>query len=337
MEHILENKNPRFSVIGGGSWATAIVKLLTRNKRKVCWYMRSQSAIDHIVKYQHHPSYLPSVELDTELLDISSDMNYVAGYGEVVIFAIPSAYFLDEVAKLDVDLKGKLIVSAVKGFVGDDHITIAEYFNQVHSIPFDRIGVLSGPCHAEEVSRERLSYITVSSKHMKVSEYLCGFLQNYFIKAIPGTDIYGVEYAAALKNIYAIAAGICVGLNYGDNFLAVLISNAFGEMKRFINATHADNNRDTTNSAYLGDLLVTCYSQFSRNRTFGLMIGKSYSVKTAQLEMKQVVEGYYAVKAIHEINKKYNVSMPIADAVYAILYDHWYADAVIEELTKKLK
>lgn len=337
MKQILENGNPKFSVIGGGSWATAIVKLLTRNKRRVCWYMRNQKAIDHIIQYQHHPSYLPSVELDTELLDISSDINYVADYGEILIFAIPSAYFLSEVEHLNVDLSGKLIVSAVKGFVGENHITIAEYFNQVHNIPFDKLGVLSGPCHAEEVSRERLSYITVSSKHMEVSEYLAGFLKNHFINVVPGTDIYGVEYAAALKNIYAIAAGICVGLNYGDNFLAVLISNAFGEMKRFINATHADNNRDTTNSAYLGDLLVTCYSQFSRNRTFGVMIGKSYSVKTAQLEMKQVVEGYYAVKAIHQINKKYNVDMPIADAVYAILYDHWYAESVIKVLRNKLK
>lgn len=337
MKRILENGDPKFSVIGGGSWATAIVKLLTRNGREVRWYMRNQTAIDHIRKYQHHPSYLPSVELDIERLDISSDMNYVASEGEILIFAIPSAYFMDEIRNLTVDISEKMIVSAVKGFVGDDHITIAEYFNQVHHIPFDRLGVLSGPCHAEEVSRERHSYITVSSKHMEVSEYLSEFFKNHYINVVPGTDIYGVEYAAALKNIYAIAAGICVGLNYGDNFLAVLISNSFGEMKRFINATHADDKRDTTNSAYLGDLLVTCYSQFSRNRTFGVMIGKSYSVKTAQLEMKQVVEGYYAVKAIHEINQKFNVDMPIADAVYSILYDHWYTDAVINVLRSKLK
>jgi glycerol-3-phosphate dehydrogenase (NAD(P)+) len=337
MKRIIENGDPKFSVIGGGSWATAIVKLLTRNGRKVRWYMRSQSAIDHIRKYQHHPSYLPSVELDIEKLDMSSDMNYVAGEGEILIFAIPSAYFMSEIQNLTTDISDKMIVSAVKGFVGEDYITIAEYFNQVHNIPFDRLGVLSGPCHAEEVSRERHSYITISSKHIEVSEYLSGFFKNHYINVVPGTDIYGVEYAAALKNIYAIAAGICVGLNYGDNFLAVLISNAFGEMKRFINATHADINRDTTNSAYLGDLLVTCYSQFSRNRTFGVMIGKSYSVKTAQLEMKQVVEGYYAVKAIHEINQRYNVDMPIADAVYSILYDHWYTDAVINVLRSKLK
>lgn len=337
MKSIIENEDPKFSVIGGGSWATAIVKLLTRNGRNVKWYMRNQNAIDHILKHQHHPTYLPSVELDIEKLDISSDMNYVVEGGDILIFVIPSAYFMSEIQNLKADLKDKLIISAVKGFVGEDHITIAEYFHQVHNIPFDKIGVLSGPCHAEEVSRERHSYITISSKHMEVSKYLAEFFKNYYINAVPGTDIYGVEYAAALKNIYAIAAGICVGLNYGDNFLAVLISNAFGEMKRFINATHADEKRDTTNSAYLGDLLVTCYSQFSRNRTFGVMIGKSYSVKTAQLEMKQVVEGYYAVKAIHEINQKYNVDMPIADAVYSILYDHWYTDAVINVLRSKLK
>jgi glycerol-3-phosphate dehydrogenase (NAD(P)+) len=298
--------------------------------------MRSQNAIDHIVKYQHHPSYLPSVELDTELLDISSDINYVAGYGEVVIFAIPSAYFLDEVAKLVVDLKGKLIVSAVKGFVGEDHITIAEYFNQVHNVPFDRIGIISGPCHAEEVSMERLSYLTLTSKHIEVARALCEVFACKYIKTTPSTDIYGVEFAAALKNIYAIAAGICHGLGYGDNFMAVLMTNAFNELATFLNATHPDSNRVVKSAAYLGDLLVTGYSQFSRNRTFGNMIGKGYSVKSAQVEMTMVAEGYYASKCIHEINKEYRIDMPIAEAVYLILYEERYPPFVIKQLTEEL-
>lgn len=337
MKRFIDNPTPRISVIGGGSWATALVKLLSKNGKKVWWYMRNDISIAHIYKHKHHPTYLPSVELDTDLLDISSDINYVVSSGDILIFAIPSAYFMGEMESLMVSLERKLIVSAVKGFVSENYITIAEYFNRFHNTPFDRIGVISGPCHAEEVSRERVSYITISSKHIEVAEYLSTFFKTYYINVVAGTDIYGVEYAAALKNIYAIASGICVGLNSGDNFLSVLISNAAGEMQRFLNATHPDKGRDITNSAYLGDLLVTCYSQFSRNRTFGLMIGKSYSVRSAHLEMKQVVEGYYAVKAIHEINRRYNIQMPIADSVYSILYENRYPEAVIKVLRSRLK
>lgn len=337
MNDILKNNNPQISVIGGGSWATAIVNLLTSNGRDIMWYMRSQEAIDHIRKFKHHPSYLTALELDTEMIRMSSDITEVVMRGDILIFAVPSAYFLSEVEKISCYLDDKIIISAVKGFVSDKHLTIAEYFHTVHKIPFDRLGVISGPCHAEEVSMERLSYITISSKHMAVSEYLCRFFTNYYIRTVPGTDIYGVEYAAALKNVYAVAAGICIGLGYGDNFMAVLITNAFNEMKDFINLTHPDKERITTHSAYLGDLLVTCYSQFSRNRTFGGMIGKGYSVSTAQLEMKQVAEGYYASKAIHEINIKLKMKMPVADAVHDILHGKRFAATVMKELTEKLK
>ena len=228
------------------------------------------------------------------------------------------------------------LISAVKGFVGDRYQTVAEYFHHDHKVPFDRIGVISGPCHAEEVGMERLSYITLSSKHQKVAEYLCGFFRNHYVNTIAGTDIYGVEYAAALKNVYAIAAGICYGIGYGDNFMAVLIASCFREMKEFINATNPDERRNTSRSAYLGDLLVTCNSPFSRNRNFGSMLGKGYSVQTAMLEMNQVAEGLYASKAIHEINGKYGVDMPIADAVYSILYGKKHPVQVMRRLEDSL-
>lgn len=336
MTDILKNSEPRISIIGGGSWATALVNLLTSNGRELMWYLRSEAAIDHIRKYQHHPSYLTAVELDTDRIRMSSDITEVVMKGDILIFAIPSAYFISEVEKISCHFDDKLIISAVKGFVSDKHLTIAEYFHNIHKIPFDRLGVISGPCHAEEVSMERLSYITISSKHMAVSEYLCTFFKNHYIRTVPGTDIYGVEYAAALKNVYAVATGICVGLGYGDNFMAVLITNAFNEMKDFINLTHPDRSRITTHSAYLGDLLVTCYSQFSRNRTFGGMIGKGYSVTTAQIEMKQVAEGYFACREIHEINRKLKMNMPVADAVYEILYEKRFASTVMKELIEKL-
>jgi glycerol-3-phosphate dehydrogenase (NAD(P)+) len=336
MNLLLSKINPQFAVVGGGSWATALVNLLSGNGREIRWYVRRKEVIDYVLKYGHHPSYIPAAELDTRRIYMSNDINEVISDADIVIFAVPSAYFIDEIKKINVSYENKLLLSAVKGFVSDEHLTVAEYFHRVHNIPFDRLGVISGPCHAEEVAMNRLSYITISSKYNNVSSYVCQFFKNYFIHTISGTDIYGVEYAAALKNVYAVAAGICHGLGYGDNFMAVLITNSFNEMKDFINFTHPDK-RTTTSSAYLGDLLVTCYSQFSRNRTFGGMIGKGYSVNAAQIEMKQVAEGYFATKSIFEINKKLKMKMPVAEAVYSILYDNKVASAVMKELTNKLK
>lgn len=332
-EYAVEMKDdPVLGIIGGGSWATALVKLLTDNGRQLNWYMRDTGAIEHIEQYHHHSKYLPSVELDADSFAITNDINYVVSESDILIFAIPSAYFLKEVGRITASYEGKLLISAVKGFVGDRYLTIAEYFHHDHGVPFDRIGVISGPCHAEEVGMQRLSYITLSSKYIEVAEYLCGFFRNHYVNTIACTDIYGVEYAAALKNVYAIAAGICYGCGYGDNFMAVLIASCFREMKEFINVTNPDTRRNTSMSAYLGDLLVTCNSPFSRNRNFGRMLGKGYSVRTAILEMNQVAEGYYATKAIHEINRKFQVSMPIADTVYSVLYGNDNAVEAMREL-----
>lgn len=336
MTNFLTNVNPTFGVIGNGSWATALVKLLSGNGREVKWYIRKREVIDFINKYQHSPTYIPSAELDIRHISMTDDINSVVVESDILIFAIPSAYLISEVEKITASFDGKIILSAVKGFVSSDYLTVAEYFNTNFKIPFDRIGIISGPCHAEEVAMERLSYITISSKYSEISNYICQFFKNHFIKTISGTDIYGVEYAAALKNVYAVAAGICHGLGYGDNYMAVLITNSFNEMKAFINLTHPDK-RTTTSSAYLGDLLVTCYSQFSRNRTFGGMIGKGYSVKTAMLEMKQIAEGYYSTKAIREINLRLNMNLPVAEAVYEILYGNRPAYRVMKELENRLK
>lgn len=336
MKDILLNNNPQLAVIGGGSWATALVKLLTDNGHNILWYLRNNETISYINSFQHNPTYLRAVELDTSKIQMSSDINEVVERGQVIIFAIPSAFFYDEVKKVKNNYDHKLILSAVKGFVSEKNLTVSEFFHTEHNIPFDRLGVISGPCHAEEVSMERLSYITISSKHIEVSEYLCNFFKNFYIKTVPNTDIYGVEYASALKNVYAVAAGICHGLGYGDNFMSVLITCAFNEMKDFLNQTHPDQSRVTTRSAYLGDLLVTCYSQFSRNRTFGSMIGKGYTVESVLFEMKQVAEGYFASKSIHCINSKLKMKMPVADAVYSILYEKQYPKFVMRNLTEQL-
>jgi len=255
---------------------------------------------------------------------------------DVLIFCIPSVYFLDEIASLTVSLQDKYILTAIKGMIPDNNITIAEYFNRTHHIPYDNIGVISGPCHAEEVSMERLSYLTLTCKKEEVAKSLSRAFTCKFMKTETSTDIYGVEYAVVLKNIYALAAGICHSLGYGDNFTAVLITSAYHEMKDFLNKTYPAKNRDTDRSAFLGDLLVTSYSQFSRNRTFGSMLGKGYSVNAAQLEMHMVAEGYYGTRCIYELNKKYKVSMPIAEAVYIILYERANPAATMRQLADKL-
>ncbi len=337
MDNFFEGENLRYAMIGSGSWATALAKLLLNNQQKISWYVRDDEMIEHIKRSHHNPYYLPAVKFDPDRIYMSSDISEIADSADVLVFCIPSAYFLQEIENITISLKNKFIISAIKGVIPVDNITIAEYFNQKYDIPFSSIGVVSGPCHAEEVAMERLSYLTLSSKHIEVARSMCDVFACDYIKTVPGTDIYGVEFAAVLKNIYAVAAGVCHALSYGDNFMAVLITSSFHEMRDFLHATHPDRTRRTSTSAYLGDLLVTCYSQFSRNRTFGSMIGKGYSVQSAQVEMNMVAEGYYGTKCIFELNKKYGVDMPIAEAMYKILYEEKYPAYIIKQLSENLQ
>jgi glycerol-3-phosphate dehydrogenase (NAD(P)+) len=337
MKKFLERENLRYAMVGGGSWATALAKLLLNHQPRISWFIRDEVVIESIKKRGHNPYYIQAVEFDPARIDFTSDINEVIDSADVLVFAIPSAYFMNVAENINRTLEDKFIITAIKGMVPVENISIAEYFNITHSVPFSRIGVISGPCHAEEVAMERLSYLTLSSKYIEVARSMCDIFACDYIKTIPGTDIYGVEYAAVLKNIYAVAAGVCHSLSYGDNFMAVLITNAFHEMRDFLHATHPDKSRRTATSAYLGDLLVTSYSQFSRNRTFGMMIGKGYSVQSAQVEMNMVAEGYYGTKCIYEINRKYNLHMPIAEAMYKILYEQKYPAYIIKQLADQLQ
>ena len=330
------SKPLRFAIIGSGSWATALIKLLLNHQDVVQWFVREESTIRYIQKFRRNPEFLRSALLDPSKLEMSSDINAVVEGANVVLFCVPSAFLKGELSKLKVSLKDKYILTAIKGIVPGDNLTVAEYFNREYNIPYDNIGTITGPCHAEEIALERLSYLTFSCKKKENAQLLSEYFTCRYVKTIIGTDIYGVEYAAIIKNIYAVATGICHGLGYGDNFTAVLVTNAQREMKHFLNTSYPSSARDTTHSSYLGDLLVTCYSQFSRNRTFGSMIGKGYSVNSAQIEMNMIAEGYYASKGIYEINKKYNVKMPIADAVYNILYENAPADLEMSKLTNLL-
>jgi len=334
------SKKPKIAVFGGGSWATAIVKMLCENLEEVGWYMRSVYAIEHLQRERHNPNYLGSVEFNPDQLYLSNDINEMVGYGDYLIFVIPSAFLESELQKLNSPklLKGKVIFSAIKGIVPESSLIVGDHFWTHYKIPFEDIGVITGPCHAEEVALERLSYLTIACADTKKAEFIADNLQCDYINTTVSDDIIGTEYAAMLKNIYALAAGIAHGLGYGDNFQSVLMSNAIREMKRYVKKVHKMK-RDINGSAYLGDLLVTGYSTFSRNRLFGNMIGKGYTVKSAMMEMSMVAEGYYAAKSAYELNEEKGekkAKTPIINAVYAVLYQGKEPKSVFKKLSDKL-
>lgn len=325
----------KIGIIGGGSWATANAKIIQEKNISINWYIHEQNVIDHMKEFGNNPLYLSDVEFNPKLLNLSTDINEVVKNSDTILFIIPSAYIKFALQNLTIPLKNKLIVSAIKGIVPDDNLLVGDFLIKKYGINNDMIGTITGPCHAEEVALERLSYLTIAFKQKEKAEALSNIYNNHYIRTTLSDDIVGTEYAAVLKNIYALASGICHGMGYGDNFQAVLISNAIREMKLFTD-TALPIPRDIKNSAYLGDLLVTAYSKFSRNRYFGNMIGKGYSVKYIKNEMDMVAEGYYASKCIWEINKNINVNMPIADAVYKVLYEKKSLKKTFKELTLKL-
>jgi glycerol-3-phosphate dehydrogenase (NAD(P)+) len=326
----------RVAVIGSGSWATALVKLLSNNLQEVNWFMRKAEDCTYVKKNLHNPRYLSSVQFDENKLKLFSDVEASIKNADIIVLAIPSAFCHDTIKDLPKGLfKNKIVFSAIKGIIPQYNLIVGEYLNKVFEIPFSQIGVIAGPCHAEEVALEKLSYLTLACTDINNAEKLATMLRCRYMKVACSDDIYGTEYSAVLKNVVAIAGGVCHGLGYGDNFLSVLVSNAIQEIERFVKAVHPIN-RDIKASAYLGDLLVTAYSQFSRNRMFGAMLGKGYSVKMAQLEMNMIAEGYYAVKCVYEINKSYKVDMPITQAVYNICYENISPMVEMKLLSDKL-
>ncbi|MDH6534619.1 NAD(P)H-dependent glycerol-3-phosphate dehydrogenase [Parabacteroides sp. 52] len=326
----------KIAIMGGGSWATALAKIVLSTQDSINWYMRRSELIDEFKQVGHNPNYLTSVKFDTDKIHFYSNINQVINDSDTLIFATPSPFLKQHLKKIKSPLSEKFIISAIKGIVPDDNMLITDYFAAYYKVPHENIAIIGGPCHAEEVAFERLSYITLACSDIEKVKTLSGVFSNHYLGNTLSEDVIGIEYAAVLKNVYAIVAGICHGMKYGDNFQALFLTNAIKEMRRFIDAIHPID-RDITDSVYLGDLLVTAYSRFSRNRTFGTMIGKGYSVKTAQLEMEMIAEGYFGTKCIYEINEKYKVDMPILNALYDILYNRKSAVSVIRQLTKTFK
>jgi glycerol-3-phosphate dehydrogenase (NAD(P)+) len=326
----------KIAILGSGSWATALAKLLLNNLPEINWFVNNEETIEYFRKFRHNPKYISDIEFDITRINFISTISAAIESSDILVFAIPAPFVKDALADFKGNFNNKTIISAIKGIIPAENLTVAEFFNKVYQVPFKNISIISGPCHAEEIAMERLSYLTIASSPIERSQELAPLFRCHHVKVMTSEDIYGTEYTAVLKNIIAIAAGICHGLGYGDNFQAVLISNAMLEIKRFLAKTYK-HKRKLLSSPYLGDVMVTAYSQFSRNRTFGMMIGKGYSVKSAQLEMNMIAEGYYAVACIREINKGFGVNMPIVDAVYHILYDKISPALEIKLLTEKLK
>lgn len=325
----------KIAVIGGGSWATALVKILCENNTTVGWYVRNEVIYNHLVQGRHNPNYLSSVEFDMSKLDLQTDINKIIQQYDVLIIATPSFYLGNMLAPLTVSLKDIVVFSAIKGIVPEKKVLVGAYLAQNYNVDEALFGVIAGPCHAEEVALERLSYLTLASSNLTLAEQMKEKLGCNYIQVSLSEDVIGVEYAATLKNIYAIAVGIAHGLGYGDNFISVLISSAMREMKCFLKQI-GKKKRNINNSAYLGDLLVTCYSIFSRNRMLGNMIGKGYTVKAALMEMTMIAEGYYGAKTIYELSRSFNGEYPILQFVYQVLYEKGSAKKKMRGLSKVL-
>lgn len=324
------------AIMGGGSWATAIAKMMLERNDTIHWYMRRDDRIEEFRRLGHNPAYLTSVHFDVNRILFSSDINKIVEEADTLIFVTPSPYLKSHLKKLKTRLRDKFIVTAIKGIVPDENLVCSEYFHQVYNVPDENLAVLGGPSHAEEVALGRLTYLTVGCSDLEKAQMFADMISSEYVKTKVSDDVIGIEYASVLKNVYAIASGICNGLKYGDNFQAVMMANAVQEMNRFLTVVHPIG-RNIIDSVYLGDLLVTGYSNFSRNRVFGTMIGKGYSVKSAQIEMEMIAEGYYGTKCMKDINKLLHVNMPILDAVYNILYERISPSIEIKLLTDSFR
>lgn len=326
----------QIAVIGGGSWATAIAKMVLERVDHLNWYIRRADTIEEFRRAEHNPHYLTGVHFDVSRITFSADLNETVRASDTLIFVTPSPYLKNHLRRLKVRISDKFVVTAIKGIVPDENLVCSEYFRQAYNVPDENLAVLGGPSHAEEVALDRLTYLTVGCADTAKARALADLLSSSYIKTKTASDVIGIEYASVLKNVYAIAAGICNGLKYGDNFQSVLLANAVQEMSRFLRAVYPIE-RNVYDSVYLGDLLVTSYSNFSRNRVFGTMIGKGYSVKSAQIEMEMIAEGYYGTKCMKDINRHFLVNMPILDAVYNILYERISPAIEIKLLTDSFR
>ena len=319
----METNTEKIAVIGGGSWATAIVKILTNTCSHVYWWVREPEIKEGVERSGRNPLFLSSASLDKEKITISNNLKEIVNQADILVLVVPSAYIYASMEVLTPeDFVGKIVVSAIKGIVPETMQTVTDFIIGKFNVTEDRCCVVCGPSHAEEIAAEKLTYLTAGSCKQELAEHIASIFRCHYVKINTSPDMKGIEFSVVLKNIYAIAGGIFRGFGYGDNLLALLNANSANEMIKFLNVVVPNDKRVFCSASYLGDFLVTNYSQYSRNRTFGMMVGRGYSVRTAQLEMKMIAEGYYATRCIHEVNKKYQADIPIIESLYRILYEN---------------
>jgi len=328
----------KIGILGSGSWATALAKISTENQNKINWYVRKEEFKTYFLTHQHNPKYLSQVNFDLDLVNMYTDINEFVQQTDILILATPSPYVRSILEPITVSLENKIVFIATKGIISEGLQLVSDFLHDSYGIPYEQLGTISGPCHAEEVAMENLSYLTFACLNETTSQLFKAKMQCEYIQTTTSTDLLGAELGAVIKNIYAIAGGIAHGLRFGDNFMAILMSNAIREMKKVLDVLYPTDNRDIKESAYLGDLLVTGYSTFSRNRMFGNMIGKGYTVKAAQMEMNMIAEGYYASACLRDLLQKQGISLdlPIIESIYDILYNKKRASVAFESLCEKL-
>ena len=332
----LINKASRCAVVGHGSWATAIVKVLTINDSEVYWYVRNPEVLESLRSEGHNCRYLSDVELDMNRIHLSDDLNEAVSNTDILFLVMPAAFLKCYLSDLRVSLKDKMVVSAIKGIIPDENQFVTDYLKQQYGLSDSHLCFICGPTHAEEVGHGQLTYLTLACRNIVNARAVGEKLKTTSIKVSWQRDIDYLVRSSVFKNIYAVMVGIAVGMGYGDNFVSVLVANCIKEMYFLLDPQSVNDLTKFNPSNFFGDLLASCYSSHSRNRQFGMLIGRGNTVKTALNEMTMVAEGYYASKMISTLPEAQRQKMPIADMVSQILHQGVPARKAMKRLEELL-
>ena len=327
----------RCAVIGHGSWATVLVKVLTTNESCVGWYVRNNEVLELLRDEGRNCRYLSDIEFDMNRIRLSDDLNAIVSEADILFLVTPAAYLKYYLSDLRISLKDKMVVSAVKGIIPDENLFVTDYLKQQYGLSDAQLCFICGPTHAEEVGHGQLTYLTLACKEVMNTRVVGEKLKTSYIKISCQSNIDYLERSSVLKNIYAIIVGIAVGMGYGDNFISVLVSNCIKEMYFLLDPKNVNDLTKFTPSNFFGDLLVSCYSSHSRNRQLGMLIGRGNTVKTALNEMTMVAEGYYSSAMLPFLPEEQRRQLPIAEKAYQVLHQGMSARKAIKDLENLLE
>lgn len=313
-------KESHCAVIGHGSMATAMMKVLSMNETSVDWYIHNPEVLESLTTEGHNCRYLPDVEFDTSRIHFSDDLNEVIRRSDIIFLITPAIYLKNYLSDLEVSLKDKFIISAIKGIVPEDNLLVTNYLKKQYGLCDEQLAFMSGPTHAEEVSHNRLTHLTISCTNLDNARRIGEKIKTNFLKLSYSQEVEYLEFISVLKNIYAVVVGMAFGLGYGDNFIAVLVANCAKEMHQVLDVSFTASNVDKIPSSFMGDLLVSCYSIHGRNRRLGVLIGRGNSVKSSLNEMTMVAEGYFASDYFQYLTPEQRQQMPIAELAYQVMH-----------------